>query len=228
MDLPPAARLWRDHAIGADAGPVGAVRLRMHGRIKVSAWQPFRATQVIDPGHGYAWTAGVGRSRILFRGADRLWDGEGSMRWRLLGVVPVIRASGPDVARSAAGRLAAEYVFHPPALLAAARAWEDEGPDRFTVTLEAGGDEHRVTIDLAPDGAVRRVGLLRWGSPDRGPFALHPFGALLEDEATDAGYTVPATMRAGWWPDDERWEAGEFFRATLDQVRYAPTATGET
>jgi hypothetical protein len=224
MELPAAARLWRDHAIAPDARPAAVARLRMHGRIKVSAWQPFRATEVIDPAHGYRWTASVGRTGLLFRGGDRLWDGAGSMRWRLLGLLPVIRASGPDMARSAAGRLAAELVFHPAALLAAAREWEDLGPESFTVALEAAGELHRLTVEVAPDGAVRRLSLPRWGSPDRGPFALHPFGALLEGEIGDAGYTVPAVMRAGWWPDDERWQAGEFFRATLDEVRY--TAEG--
>jgi len=43
-------------------------------------------------------------------GYDRLSSGTAQMRWRLLGLLPVMTAAGPDITRSAAGRLAGELV----------------------------------------------------------------------------------------------------------------------
>jgi hypothetical protein len=42
------------------------------------------------------------------------------MRWRLLGLIPVITAAGPDVTRSARGRLAGEIALLPTAFDSAA------------------------------------------------------------------------------------------------------------
>jgi hypothetical protein len=39
-------------------------------------------------------------------GHDRLSSGTGEMRWRLLRLIPGMTAAGPDITRSAYGRLA--------------------------------------------------------------------------------------------------------------------------
>ncbi len=94
----------------------------------------------------------------------------GQMSWRLFGLIPVVSAIGPDITRSAEGRLA--------------------------------------------------LSLPRWAKPDKRPFQLHTFGVMCSDEFTADGYTLPRTIRAGWWPDTPQWEEGEFFRATIDQGRF--------
>ena len=45
--LPPAARRYLRHAIDEDAPLATAVRLRMHGEIKLKGWVPFEAEQVL-------------------------------------------------------------------------------------------------------------------------------------------------------------------------------------
>ena len=63
------------------------------------------------------------RSDDVFTGFDRLVDGEGAMRWKFLGIVPVMTASGPDISRSAAGRVEAESVWLPSVLCGEDVAW---------------------------------------------------------------------------------------------------------
>ena len=42
-----------------------------------------------------------------------------------------------------------------------------------------------------------------------------------KDEATFGGYTIPTRLHAGWHFGAKRFEAdGEFFRVTIDDVRY--------
>ena len=57
--------------------------------------------RVAAPLHGYFWR--LHSVAACLRGSDSYADGVASMTWQLLGLVPVIHTSGPDVARSAIG-----------------------------------------------------------------------------------------------------------------------------
>ena len=71
---------------------------------------PFRTRQVLRAGTGFVWEATVGKTPITFSGGETYWRGVGALDFRLWSVIPVARAVGPDIDRSAAGRLAAETV----------------------------------------------------------------------------------------------------------------------
>lgn len=100
--LPAIVQTHFRRSLPADAPVVPAARFDMRGRIKVGRWLPFSATEVLAPLRGFVWSVRV--LRVLVRGGDRYLDGEGHMRMALLGVVPVVDASGEDLSRSAAGR----------------------------------------------------------------------------------------------------------------------------
>lgn len=70
--------------------------------------------QVLAPHQGFHWSARVAG---VIGGFDQCLDGRGQLRWKLLGLVPVMRADGPDVARSAVGRAAGEAMWLPTTLL---------------------------------------------------------------------------------------------------------------
>lgn len=53
--LPPVAQRYLVHAIAPNTPLATAVRLRIHGQIKLKAWSPFRAEQVIYPQRGMIW-----------------------------------------------------------------------------------------------------------------------------------------------------------------------------
>src|SRR3569832_2760332 len=102
--LPLGARRYLTHAIVPGTPLANAVRLRMHGEIKLRGWYPFTAEQVIRWDRGMIWRATVEVYGLPIRGGDSVLDGEGAMRWRLFGLVPIITAEGADITRSAAGR----------------------------------------------------------------------------------------------------------------------------
>jgi hypothetical protein len=86
----------------------------MTGRIKVGAWLPFAAEDVVD-GRSFAWRARVGWGRITpLRILDRHADGAGRTEGRLLGRLRLFAGDGPDTARSAAARTALESVAYVP------------------------------------------------------------------------------------------------------------------
>ena len=85
----------------------------------------------------------------------------------------------------------------PAAALDPAVSWHAVDEYRATADVQIGDVVHHVTIEVDDRGAVRSLWLPRWGNPDGGAFAEHPFGGELGGEATYEGYTIPTTLRGG-------------------------------
>jgi len=47
-------------------------------------------------------------NRMPIVGFDRFVDGDGAMRWKLFGILPIVTTAGLDIARSAVGRIMVE------------------------------------------------------------------------------------------------------------------------
>lgn len=211
---PPAAARWLAHAVRPGAEGFRHAELRMHGEILAGHWRAFGARQTIDAGRAFTWQAAAGRGPLAVRGWDRYTDGAGAMRWSVLGI-PVVRASGPDVTRSAAGRLAGETVLCPSAAIHGVR-WLDGDDDRAVFRIRVGAWDHDVTIHVDAAGGLLTVDLPRWGDPLGEGYGLHGFHVACEGGLSQMGVTVPRTMRAGW-----RAAGGgvrEFFRATVTEA----------
>ena len=73
--FPEGVRLYLEHAIAAGTPLASAVRLRMHGQIKLKSWCPFSAEQVIRWERGTIWRAVVWKSGLPIRGGDVFVDG---------------------------------------------------------------------------------------------------------------------------------------------------------
>ncbi|MCP3144469.1 DUF6544 family protein [Pyxidicoccus xibeiensis] len=221
--LPQPARAWLTHAIAPGTPLWRTSRLTMHGTLKISGrWLPFEATQVHAPGRGFLWKARARMKGLPVVGHDLYADGRGEMRWKLLGLVPVATGDGPDIARSARGRLAAETVAMVPTWLVGPHVtWSAEGARTAVAHFTIDQEPFDIRLELGDAGALRRVSFQRWGAPrPKDPFGLHAFGCEVLEERTFAGLTVPSRMRAGWFFGEPRFESeGEFFRATIDSLR---------
>lgn len=219
--LPDAARRYLRHAIAAGTPLATAVRLRMHGQIKLRGWHPFTAQQVIRSDGAMLWRATVRMHGLPICGFDRLLDGAGAMRWKLFGLLPIVRAAGPDITRSAAGRVGAELIWLPSALCGAGVGWNATDAAHASATLSIAGETVRPTLTIGSDGRLQKLALPRWGNPDGARFGYAGFGGLVEDEASFDGYTIATRLRIGWHPDSERFDAdGEFFRVSVDQAQF--------
>jgi hypothetical protein len=162
--LPEPARRWLTHALPPGTPLWPSVQLRMRGRIRIGTWRPFTARQVLAPPHGFVWAATARIAGLPVTGFDRYGSGSGQMRWRLLGLVPVISGGGPDVTRSAAGRLAGEGVCWLPTAFGAARWSAGPDPDTAVATWRIGDVDESVSLRVDPGGALREVRLQRWGT----------------------------------------------------------------
>lgn len=216
--LPGPARRWLARAVppGTPAWP--AAELTMEGRIRLGGtWRRFTARQVVAPGRGFVWVARTRLFALPVTGFDRYGAAGGQMSWRLLGVVPVLSAAGPDVSRSAAGRLAGEAVTVPTACLRADWAAGPE-PDTATMSWTLGGEREDCVLRVDPEGRLQELRMQRWGNPDSAPFGRHPFRVALSEEAAFSGVRVPTVLRAAWGPGSA--PEDEFFRARIGAVSF--------
>lgn len=221
--LPEPARRYLNHAIAPGTVLAKAVRLSMHGTIRLHGdWHAFEAEQVIRWDRGMIWRARAKMHPGWVTGADRLIDGEGAMRWKLFGLVPVMESEGPDVTRAAAGRLEVESIWLPSVLMGDAMGWSAADAEHPHVDVRVAGEHADVELTIDHEGALQKAALLRWGQPE-GDDAYHwvPFGGFVDAEARFGGYTIPSELRVGWHFGSERFASeGEFFRCTLTEAEY--------
>lgn len=218
-ELPLAAARYLRHAIAPGTPVWRSARLPMHGAVRLGRfWIPFRAHEVLAPRRGFVWS---GRAAAgLLSGSDHLVGGEGAIAWKLLGVVPVASASGPDVARSGAGRAGGEAVWLPTQLLPRHGVeWREVDDHHAEVSTSCDGVEVVLRLAIDDDGALRWVRFDRWGDPDAtGSAELHPFGLDVTGTQTFGGLTIPWAGVAGWHHGTDRWEDGRFFRYRITAV----------
>ena len=217
--LPDPVRRYFGASIASGAPIARSARFAIRGSIKLgSRWLPFRGREALSPHRGLVWAV---RAAGVIRGSDRYLVGKGSMDWKLFRLVRVVHADGPDVSRSAAGRVGAEAVWVPSALLPRfGVSWTalDEHDIAFSYRLD--DTDLDVQCMLDGQGRVRTIVLERWGDPDStGKSGRYPFGFEATGYATFDGVTIPSAGRAGWFIGSDRWREGEFFRYEITDYR---------
>jgi len=214
VGLPEPARRWLTHAIAPGTPLWSSVELTMHGEIRLGTWRPFHARQILAPPAGFIWAASARIAGLPVVGFDRYSNTSGEMRWRLLGLAPVLTAHGSDITRSAGGRLAAEGLTLLPTSFPKATWTEVDDPDTAVGSMSIGDEQESVRLRVGPQGQLRDVLLQRWGNPDGAPYGRYPFGVTVHSERSFGGITIPASLEAGWWHADRQAD-GDFFRATI-------------
>jgi len=230
--LPLDAARFLLHALAPGAPLPNAVHIRMHGTIRLNGvWNAFEAEQVIHWERGFVWQARTKIKGLPVTGYDRLVDGEGEMRWKMLGLFPVMTAKGPEIARSAAGRLNVEAILLPSVFLHDGVIFSNDG-NHLAVDIAAHGESNRILLGLDGRGGIASVRFDRWGDPDKTGFHYESFGGLIEAEKTIDGITFPSKLRLGWYfseadettPDPANptrfTTEGEFFRCEIDDLEF--------
>lgn len=219
--LPDLGQRYLLHAITPGTKLARAVRLRMHGQIKLKQWQPFQAEEVISLEQGMIWQATAWLKGFPLKGWDRVIDGEGAMQWKLLGLIPVLTASGTDITRSAIGRMQGECIWLPSIFCQSQVEWTVLDDFRVQAQLTLWGETTQLIFTVNQMGQLEQFSFQRWGNPEGAEHHYVNFGGYLEEEKTFSGYTIPTRLRVGWYFNSTQFDSeGEFFRATIDEAVY--------
>jgi hypothetical protein len=215
--LPPTVQQHLAGAIATGTRLAPAAYLLMRGRIKIGAWLPFRAREVLSPHVGLVWSA---RAAGIISGSDRYIDRAGRSDWTLAGLRTLAHAEGPDVTRSAAGRVGAEALWVPTALLPRFGVrWTAPDRGRATSSLTVDGVEVSTHYRLDDGGRIISFVFDRWGDPDNtGTWGWHPFGGEVLGYRTFGGLTIPAAGRVGWFFETDRWPTTASFHYRITQL----------
>ena len=225
--LPDPARRYFLYTIAPGTPLRTAAVIGMGGEIGMGdkaapGYRPMRARQILAPPAGFVWELDAG----MIGGSDGMTPDSSWTRFRLAGLVPVVRVGGnADHFRSAFGRAVAEGIFWTPAafLPGPGIAWEPVGADTARVTVTAHGLSQSVEITVAPDGQPLRVVLPRWSNVNaQKEWRLQPFGGDLADFRTFEGYRLPTTVDGGNHIGTE--DYFPFFKARVTAIRFTDLA----
>lgn len=138
-----------------------------------------------------------------------------------VGIIPFIHVSGPDISRSAAGRVNIEAMWLPSVLCGDGVSWTASDAFRPHARFDAHDELADIDCLIDEEGQLKTVNMPRWGNPGGAKFGYVNFGGFVEEEKRFGGYTIPSRMRAGWYFGTDRFESdGEFFRVTIDEATY--------
>lgn len=220
--LPEPVQRYFLHAIAPGTPLANTVTLTMSGQFRLAQdkpWLPMHAQERLTR-KGFVWKANIGSGLTQFQGADYYVDGIGRMQFALLGVIPVVQMQSPDTARSAIGRLAAELMWLPSALLPQ-HGVDWSAIDDHTIQAHLSVDNEPVTLTFVIDanGKLLESSALRWGdqTPDR-HWAFIPMGGKCDAERTFGGFTIPSQVGAGWWFGSAQYF--EFFQGTIEHAEF--------
>ena len=220
--LPEPAQRFFNFTIqpGTPLHPV--VEIEMEGELSLGTrerpnYRPMRARQLLAAPHGFIWSLrwnGV-------RGSDGALPDRSWTRFWLLGLLPVVRASGPDHQRSSFGRLIADSTFWAPASMLPGRyvSWQTLGENSARAVAQYGDLEQAIDLHVAETGQPERIVFQRWSNanPER-RHHLQPFGGDFSDFESFEGYRLPTTVVAGnHYGSDDYFP---FFKARVTRVRF--------
>lgn len=199
--LPEPARRYLLRAIAPGTPLARCVTLEMAGQFVLNGKPlPMTAHQVLAPPAGFVWQARIGQGMRGFAGSDGLIAGRSWTRFRLGGLVPLVRAGGnADHLRSARTRAMMESIWCPAVLLPGAGAvWRQAGPDAAEVHFPDLPDIAPMRVALDAQGDVREIAAMRWSdaNADR-RYRLQPFGGRVLKSRRFGGFTLPARVELG-------------------------------
>jgi hypothetical protein len=219
-DLPAPVQRYFLHAIAPGTPLATTVKLDMSGKFRLAQdqpWLPMQAQETLTR-RGFVWKAKIGNGLSQFQGADYYVNRSGRMQFSILGLVPVVNVQSLDTARSAIGRMIAELMWLPSALLPQQEVqWSEIDDHTIQARLKVDDEPVTLTLVIDADGKVLESAALRWGNhtPD-GSWAYIPMGGKCSAERTFGGFTIPSQMSAGWWFGSEQYF--EFFQSEIEHA----------
>lgn len=219
-DLPEPVRRWlRWSGVVGRARPA-VVRLTQEGRFRQGegrSWMPFTAAEVYttDP-PGFLWSATMRMAPGLsIVGRDRYAGGHGSIDMRLLGLVPVAKATGERLDQGALLRYLNETMWFPTAVLSPAISWDAIDATAARATMSHGGITASATFFFDAQGRPVDMVAERY---DLATGRLETWSTPMTAWGEFGGIRLPTEGRGVW-----RYDSGDFayIELRVDSVEYA-------
>jgi hypothetical protein len=199
--------------------PVRTVRLAQKGYMRQKPgqkWIPLTAEQYFTATpHAFLWQ---GTMRLFpffwMTGTDRFSEGHGTMRIKLLSVIPLPLARGPKMDQGELQRFLGEIIWFPTAWFSNAIEWHVIDEHSVQATLHEPGVTGSVVLHMNEKGQVILVTAQRYMG-NQG--ILTPWSIQLDAYREANGMRIPTAFTVTWHPP-----SGDFtwFRGQLTEIEY--------
>jgi Family of unknown function (DUF6544) len=217
--LPPPVQRSLRHSGAVGAEVPETVTLRQRGELLIrNRWFPFTAVQsyTLDP-PGFRWRARVKVARLpLAIAEDSLEHGSGRMHVRVLGLVPVVDATGPEMDQGSLMRWLNETMWFPQAWTTDVISWRPLDENSAIGSVSAGGHDVEAAFRFDDDGRLVDFRADRYRAVGGG-FELAEWATPLSAHSSFAGVEVPSAGHASWILDDGE---SEYIRLQITDVHY--------
>lgn len=199
--------------------PIQTVRLAQKGWMRqkpAQKWIPLVAEQSFTTTpHTFLWKGTMRPFPFLWMtGTDRFSAGCGTMRIKLLSVIPLPLAKGPKMDQGELQRYLGEIIWFPTAWFSKSIEWQPIDEHSVQATLHEPGVSGSVVLHLNEQGQLTLVTAQRYMG-NQG--ILTPWSIQLDAYREAGGMRIPTAFEVTWHP-----ASGDFtwFRGQLTEIEY--------
>ncbi len=197
------------------------VRLKQQGEFRMSpdgSWMPFTAEQYYTTERpAFIWYTTMKPSPFLpITGRDRYWQGRGNMLIKLLSIVPVVDATGPEMNQGTLVRYLNEMMWFPSAALNEYVHWEAIDDTSARAIMEYQGISGSAVFYFNQRGEMTNMVADRYRSVDD-RFELAPWATPIQGYKEFSGTRIPYRGEGVWHLD-----SGDFsyIRVEITDIEY--------
>lgn len=200
---------------------VRIVKLKQDGEMRLAVdktWIPVSANQMFTTAEpGFVWDAKINMAPgIYLKGMDRYSGGQGSMLIRLMSIITVADAKGPEVDQGTLLRFLAETAWFPTAALSDYITWESIDGKSAKATMKYGRTSATGIFEFNEDGNIAGFTAKRFMEKD-GNYSFENWKVVLDEHENLGGYIVPAKAKVIWELEDGDFE---WFRCDVTEIEY--------
>lgn len=220
--LPAPVQRWLRQAQVMGKRPIQAVRLTQRARLRLNPEQNWMAAEaqqtfcVDNP--GFVWKVNIQMNPLLkIVGRDKYVEGRGEMLIKLLGLIPVAEAQGPEIDQGTMLRFLAEMVWFPTAALSSYLSWEEVSENQARATMTYGGQSVSGVFTFTDEGYVQSFSAQRY-MESNGQYSLEEWLVKAVEHKDFGGIVIPYKAQVVWNLD-----TGPFhwFSCELESVEYS-------
>jgi hypothetical protein len=221
LALPAVAQRYLNYAGAVGKEPIHTVRLTQHGAMRTQPnqkWLPMVAEQyftVAPP--AFLWQATMRLFPFVWVSAtDQFSEGHGNMRIKLLSVIPMGNARGPEMNQGAMQRYLAEAIWFPTAWLSDAIVWQSIDTHSVKAIMHASHVTAPVMLHVNEQGQVTHVTADRY-KEEHGHYLLAPWSGQCNEYQEVEGMCIPTRIEVTW-----HLASGDFtwFRCKITEIEY--------
>lgn len=219
--LPQPVRKWLERSGVVGKEVITSVRMKQKGMMRTKEngqWMPATAEQyytVEEP--GFIWKARVKMLPFLyFTGLDRYQDGKGYMSIKVLSLVPVVNAQGPEADQGTLLRYLGEMAWFPTAALSDYIKWEPVDSHSSRAVMSYGGVTASAVFSFNDSGDLAGITARRYREAG-GRYVLEDWAVTAVDYREFGGFRIPNRMDVTW-----KLKTGDFtwYRVEVTEVEY--------